>query len=555
MVAHDRFDPDAVAHLYHLLKHIGGFVTHRFGILLCGSEQKSLIIGVTDPFGGVEIRIGFFGRDALIGFDDNDLAVRKIGQRRHDLTLVETQSRAAQEAERHIRADGFAQEQQGLFGQMRAEQQIECLDDGCGVRTAACHTGFGRNCLVYMDRNTFAGFIDALKIRFGGFPRRVAVVGRDLRRRAGKLYGVPVGLFHRDGVVNAHRLHNGVNAVVSVFECRGQIEEQIDFCRRLYRNFQALISFIFSILPALTEFFNIFFINSCKRRDFVLPYSGKNLWKSVNNMASYKSIIDMHTHTDNSFDGNHSPVYMCDAACNKGLRAIAFTDHCEVDAYYRDNGERNVRQAFFEIAKARSAFTGKLLVLNGIELGQPAYDIPTAEKIIASQKFDVVIGSVHNLRESQDFYFIEDFSAIDVEARLKEYFSEILTMLEWGNFDILAHLTYPFRYLYAKNNIREDIHRYQDQVDEILKLAAEKDIALEINAAGLRQPINRLSPEAETVARFKELGGRLVSVGSDAHYAQHIGVGIKDAMAAAKDAGFDCVTLFQKRQPMEIPIE
>lgn len=272
-------------------------------------------------------------------------------------------------------------------------------------------------------------------------------------------------------------------------------------------------------------------------------------------MASYKSIIDMHTHTDNSFDGNHSPVYMCDAACNKGLRAIAFTDHCEVDAYYKDNGERNVRQAFFEIAKARSAFTGKLLVLNGIELGQPAYDIPTAEKIIASQKFDVVIGSVHNLRERQDFYFIEDFSAIDVEATLKEYFSEILTMLEWGNFDILAHLTYPFRYLYARNNIREDIHRYQPQVDEILKLAAEKDIALEINAAGLRQPINRLSPEVETVARFKELGGRLVSVGSDAHYAQHIAVGIKDAMAAAKDAGFDCVTLFQKRQPMEIPIE
>lgn len=271
-------------------------------------------------------------------------------------------------------------------------------------------------------------------------------------------------------------------------------------------------------------------------------------------MDNFKNIIDMHTHTDNSFDGNHSPVYLCEAACNKGLRAIAFTDHCEVDAFNADS-ERNVRQAFFEIAKARSAFTGKILVLNGIELGQPAYDIPTAEKILASQKFDIVIGSVHNLRNKQDFYYIEDFSKIDVKAELKEYFNEILTMLEWGNFDILAHLTYPFRYLYSRNNIRVDINEYKDQVDEILKLTAEKDIALEINSAGLRQPINRMSPEEETVKRFRELGGRLVSVGSDAHYAQHIAVGIKDAMTAAKNAGFDCVTLFQKRQPVEIPIE
>ena len=271
-------------------------------------------------------------------------------------------------------------------------------------------------------------------------------------------------------------------------------------------------------------------------------------------MDILKNIIDMHTHTDNSFDGNHSPVYMCEAACNKGLRAIAFTDHCEVDAFNAD-GERNVRQAYFEIAKAKSAFTGKLLVLNGIELGQPAYDIETAEKILSSQKFDIVIGSVHNLRKREDFYYIEDFSKIDIKTTMEEYFSEILTMLEWGNFDILAHLTYPFRYLYSRNNIRVDINEYKSQVDEILKLAAEKGISLEINSAGLRQPVNRLAPEAETVKRFKELGGKYVSVGSDAHFAQHIAVGIKDAMAVAKDAGFDCVTLFQKRQPVEIPIE
>ncbi|MCD7774563.1 MAG: histidinol-phosphatase HisJ family protein [Clostridiales bacterium] len=272
-------------------------------------------------------------------------------------------------------------------------------------------------------------------------------------------------------------------------------------------------------------------------------------------MTDYKNLIDMHTHTDNSFDGNHSPVYMCEAACNKSLRAIAFTDHCEVDAYYKDNGERNVRQAYFEIAKAKSAFMGKILVLNGIELGQPAYDTETADKIISSQRFDIVLGSVHNLRNRQDFYFVEDFSKTDIKKDMREYFDEILIMLQWGKFDVLAHLTYPFRYLYSKNHIRENINDYKDQVDEILKLAAEKDMALEINTAGLRKPINRLSPEIDTVKRFKELGGKLISIGSDAHYAQHLAVGIKTAMDTAKEAGFDAVTLFQHRHAMEIPIE
>lgn len=269
---------------------------------------------------------------------------------------------------------------------------------------------------------------------------------------------------------------------------------------------------------------------------------------------TFKPIVDTHNHTDNSFDGNHDPVYMCEAACNKGLRAIAFTDHCEVDAY-DESFERSVRQAFFEVAKAKSAFRGNLLVLNGIELGQPAYNVSVAEEILKSQKFDIVIGSVHNLRNKRDFYYIEDFSKMDIKAELKEYFNEILTMLEWGNFDILAHLTYPFRYLYSRNNIRVDINEYKEQVDEILKLTAEKGISLEINTGGLRQPVNALSPEFDTVKRFKQLGGKFVSVGSDAHFAKDIGVGIKDAMSVAKEAGFDCVTIFQKRQPLEITIE
>ena len=166
-------------------------------------------------------------------------------------------------------------------------------------------------------------------------------------------------------------------------------------------------------------------------------------------MTEYKKRMDMHTHTDNSPDGNHSTMYLCECAEQTGLRAIAFTDHCEVDAYYKDHYDRATFQAYFEVVKARSVFRGRLIVAAGIELGQPAYDPALAEQILSKFDYDVVIGSVHNLRGRKDFYFMEydSFTDSDLDAMVEEYLKELLTMVQWGGFDILAHLTYPLRYM------------------------------------------------------------------------------------------------------------
>ena len=77
---------------------------------------------------------------------------------------------------------------------------------------------------------------------------------------------------------------------------------------------------------------------------------------------AFKNIVDLHTHTDNSFDGNHSTMFLAETAYMKGIRAVAFTDHLEMDAFYKGNFDKTAIQSFFEVAKARSAFSGKLLV-------------------------------------------------------------------------------------------------------------------------------------------------------------------------------------------------
>ncbi len=270
----------------------------------------------------------------------------------------------------------------------------------------------------------------------------------------------------------------------------------------------------------------------------------------------YKNIVDLHVHTDNSFDGNHSATFFCEQAEFIDLRALAFTDHCEVDQYRGDpTYEKRIFQAFFEVSKVRSAFRGKLLILNGIELGQPAYDIETANKIVNSHDYDQILGSVHNLRGGEDFYFMENLTLPEAERLLKEYFDELIELLKWGNFDVLAHLTYPLRYFYSKSNLEIDLDKFKTQIDEILLLTAKSDKALEINTAALRQPLNKLSPEVDIVKRFKELGGKYVTVGSDAHYAEHLAADIDKAYNCALEAGFDCITFFQKRTPIQMRIE
>ena len=266
-------------------------------------------------------------------------------------------------------------------------------------------------------------------------------------------------------------------------------------------------------------------------------------------------IIDLHTHTDSSQDGNHPVEYMAEVAAQNGIQTVAFTDHCEVDVFYKDGFDKRAERSFCEVSKAQKAFEGKIEILRGIELAQPHYVPELAEEIINKSDYDVIIGSIHNLRGKPDFYDFTTFEGFDVEALMNEYFDELLQMLQWGNFEILAHITYPFRYIFNLCGYVEDINKYSKKVDEILKLCAEKDKALEINMGGLKYPINKPAPDVDTIKRYKELGGRLVSVGSDSHYAERIGFGIPRAYEIAREAGFVFVAKFKERKAFEFAIK
>ncbi len=271
---------------------------------------------------------------------------------------------------------------------------------------------------------------------------------------------------------------------------------------------------------------------------------------------AFKNLIDLHTHTDNSFDGHHSTMFLCETACMKGLRAIAFTDHLEMDAFFKGNFDRTAIQSYFEVAKARSAFSGKMLVCVGAELGQAVYNKPVSEKLLETMKYDFVIGAIHNLPEIEDFYYMNfDDESIDYMALLEQYFEWELRLAEWAKFDTLAHLTYPLRYIVGKYKKPVDMSKFDGIIDEILVTLIKNKKALEINTAGLRQPIGVTSPDERIIKRYKELGGELITIGSDAHYAEHLGAGIDKGYELALKCGFDKIAVYQDRTPTLIPIE
>ena len=267
----------------------------------------------------------------------------------------------------------------------------------------------------------------------------------------------------------------------------------------------------------------------------------------------FKNYVDMHTHTNNSFDGNYPIEELCEAAIEKGIKILAFTDHVEMDYFVEKGFDKDAANSYADIIRAKEMVKDRIEICTGVERGEPTYDIAASEALINSRDYDFVIGSIHNLRKTDDFCELK-YEGLDIDALLRTYFEELKRLADCAKVDTFAHLTYPLRYIVGENKIPVDMSKYQKDVDEILSLLASKDKALEINTSGLRQPIGITMPDESIVRRFRELGGKMITVGSDTHFTALMGAGIEQGMLLANKCGFDSVYIFRKRQPVEIEI-
>ncbi len=265
----------------------------------------------------------------------------------------------------------------------------------------------------------------------------------------------------------------------------------------------------------------------------------------------FKNICDMHTHSDFSFDGNHSCEMLCKSAIKKRAMAIAITDHCDIDG--NDDYYKLFEKQFDCVNKLKEKYKNELKIYAGIELGQGIFEKEKSLHILNAFDFDVVIGSIHNYGDT-DYYFI-DYKKYDIDELLTKYFYDELELVKWNQTDVLAHLTYPLRYIVEREKIDVDISKYYDIIDMIFTELIKNDKALELNVSGLFMDLNDTLPGKTLIKRFHDMGGKYVTVGSDSHYCEKICNGIDVGYKILKECGYKQFTVFENRQPKLIDIE
>lgn len=270
-------------------------------------------------------------------------------------------------------------------------------------------------------------------------------------------------------------------------------------------------------------------------------------------------IHEQHCHSNYSGDVDKAKGSSIDGMCQRalelGLGSIAITDHLEIDQtmgnIFPPLDNEGIKRDIFE---AKEKYKGQLEVVYGVELAQAMHKKEKTKAILEKYDYDYIIGSVHCVRSFPDFSDM-DYDAVSdklLSHAWELYIEETKEMISWGQFSTLAHITYPYRYYsrHGREHLLNIFENGREIYEPILKAIIEKGIALEVNTSGIRQNANTTFPHTDIVRFYRELGGELVTVGSDAHYACDIAANIGDTYAVLKDIGFNTIVTFRDKKPV-----
>ena len=272
---------------------------------------------------------------------------------------------------------------------------------------------------------------------------------------------------------------------------------------------------------------------------------------------------DYHTHTYFSFDGakDSTPDTLCQAAIASGVTDLAITDHFECNwraeaAYPPYKADK----AYEEIMAAKEKYKDKLNLTYGIEIGQYNQFPEEAKKLLESHNYEFIIGSIHNLKGSVDFYYwnfetlFRDMQHSYVGHMFERYVDELCEVVDtFDKVDTIAHLTYIYRYCALSGN-HYDFLKHADKAEVLFKKMVAKDIALEVNVSTLWKGLGFAMPDREFLSLYRDCGGRLITVGTDSHSPEHIGECVEDGFKLLKSVGLDNILVVRNGEKTVIKI-
>lgn len=257
-------------------------------------------------------------------------------------------------------------------------------------------------------------------------------------------------------------------------------------------------------------------------------------------------IADCHLHTEFSFDSEADIQVQIEQAVRLGMQHICITDHMDLD--YPDGVFFLDTPAYVQrVLELREQYRDKITICLGVEAGLQEHLKKRLTQYLEQYPFDFVIGSMH-LIHGEDPYYGGIFQRLGDQEAYREYFRSTAENLKKApKIQTLGHLDYIVRYGKEKERFYS-YEKFSDEIDTILRLLIEKGIALEVNTGGLKS-LPFPNPHPEVIRRYRQMGGEMITIGSDAHMPEHIGRGFAELPELLKSCGFQYYTVFQEKKP------
>lgn len=273
---------------------------------------------------------------------------------------------------------------------------------------------------------------------------------------------------------------------------------------------------------------------------------------------------DYHVHTHFSDDSEYLMEDVVKDALKMKMDEICFTDH--VDYGIKTDPENltpeeieklsvghefaplnvNYPEYFKEIKRLQEQYP-QICIKKGMEFGIQTHTIPMYEKLFQRYDFDFIILSCHQVEDKE--FWTQDFQRGRSQKEYNErYYQEILEVIkQYKNYSVLGHLDLICRY--DKNGIYP-FAKIKDLLVKILKIVIEDGKGIEVNTSSYRYGLPDLTPSRDILRLYKQLGGKIITIGSDSHAPEHLGAYIEKTKQDLKDLGFEYYCTFDKMTPI-----
>lgn len=259
---------------------------------------------------------------------------------------------------------------------------------------------------------------------------------------------------------------------------------------------------------------------------------------------------DHHIHTSFSCDSKTPPEAQIERAVELGMKQIVITDHEDIGFPPKHGYVFSVDTEgyFSRLEELKKRYSDKIDIRIGIELGLQVRHFDEINAFALAHDFEFIIGSTH-LVDCEDPCLSDYFERQSEREAISVYLKEVLrNVTVFDNFDVVGHIDYIVRYTKSKGEGYNPLD-YFDIIDEILKTVIAKGKGIECNTSRIGNGYLHCNPHEEIIKRYRQLGGEIITLGSDSHLPQVLGHGFEKAGEILKNAGFEYYTVFKERKP------